>query len=484
MDPFAITITDAGIAAMVDAESGSFDPVTIAEIGLTNATFVVAPTLTGLPGEFKRISTVAGLPADDRTLHVMLRDGSDDAYAFTGFGIYLADGTLFGVYAQETAIAEKPAVAALLIAVDIRLDPGQAELFAFGDTNFINPPATEDTAGVAEIATLAEVEAGTDDTRFVTPAKIAQVYAALALLGENNGIATLGPDGKLAVDQRPPLDLIDVFAVANQAAMLALAATPGDFAVRADNGLVYVLQQAPASTLGNWLEINTPAPVMSVNGKVGAVVLTPADIGSPPNARTVTGGGLVTGGGDLSANRVLTVAIATAAEALAGAINDKALTPASLAQVLDAIAARVTTARTVTGGGLVTGGGDLSANRTLTVAKATPAEIQAGTEDGKAITPAGLAGLPKDWSLNGYEYLPGGKLRQWGTFTITINQTLDVVLPITFPNACLNAWCSGGRIFNNSQDNNPEVVAWASNKITIFNAQQVTISGRWVAEGY
>jgi hypothetical protein len=50
-------------------------------------------------------------------------------------------------------------------------------------------------------------------------------------------VATLGEDGKLALAQRPPIDLIDVWPVASEAQMLALAdATAGDFAVRSDNG--------------------------------------------------------------------------------------------------------------------------------------------------------------------------------------------------------------------------------------------------------
>jgi hypothetical protein len=42
----------------------------------------------------------------------------------------------------------------------------------------------------------------------------------------------------------------------------------------------------------NWLEISTPAPVSSVNGKVGAVALGAGDVGAVPAGRRVdTGGG-------------------------------------------------------------------------------------------------------------------------------------------------------------------------------------------------
>lgn len=49
-----------------------------------------------------------------------------------------------------------------------------------------------------------------------------------------------------------------------------------------------------------------------------------------PLSRTITGGGIVTGGGDMNANRVLTVTAATAAEIWAGTAADKAIVPSVL----------------------------------------------------------------------------------------------------------------------------------------------------------
>lgn len=51
--------------------------------------------------------------------------------------------------------------------------------------------------------------------------------------------------------------------------------------------------------------------------------------------------------------------------------------------------AGIPTSRSITGGGLAKDGGDLSANRVITVDKATPAQIAAGTVDDAAITPKG-----------------------------------------------------------------------------------------------
>lgn len=48
-----------------------------------------------------------------------------------------------------------------------------------GGSGSVIPPATESVAGIAEIATTAEVNTGTDDDRIVTPLKLKQVTDAL-----------------------------------------------------------------------------------------------------------------------------------------------------------------------------------------------------------------------------------------------------------------------------------------------------------------
>jgi hypothetical protein len=53
--------------------------------------------------------------------------------------------------------------------VNFVLDTGNVVWVAFGTAT---PPATEATAGIAEIATQAETDTGTDDTRIVTPLKL------------------------------------------------------------------------------------------------------------------------------------------------------------------------------------------------------------------------------------------------------------------------------------------------------------------------
>lgn len=117
---------------------------------------------------------------------------------------------------------------------------------------------------------------------------------------------------------------------------------------------------------------------------------------------------------------------------------------AAYTQVRDAIAHMISTAvgaitaRTITGGGLVTGGGDLTANRVLTVVKASAADVLAGANDTKAVTPAALAGN-MSLAVNGYYKHPGGFIEQWGYVSTAAGSEHSTALPfpIAFPNACL-----------------------------------------------
>lgn len=72
---------------------------------------------------------------------------------------------------------------------------------------------------------------------------------------------------------------------------------------------------------------------------------------------------------------------------------------------------------------------------------ATNAEVLAGVNTSKAITPSGLfAGLVNSKTTNGYTYLPNGLILQWATFTATYahNSSQTATFPIAFPNACLS----------------------------------------------
>lgn len=67
--------------------------------------------------------------------------------------------------------------------------------------------------------------------------------------------------------------------------------------------------------------------------------------------------------------------------------TSEAATPSAVKAAMDNANARVPAARTIGTAGLATGGGDLAANRTITVAKSSQAQAEAGTDDATAMTP-------------------------------------------------------------------------------------------------
>jgi len=96
----------------------------------------------------------------------------------------------------------------------------------------------------------------------------------------NNGVATLGNDGKIPSNQIPAISFQSAVVVNSESAMLGLSsAVVGSIAIRTDVNRNYVLSASPASTLANWIQLATPSSVTSVNSYAGPnVVLTSNDI--------------------------------------------------------------------------------------------------------------------------------------------------------------------------------------------------------------
>lgn len=157
-------------------------------------------------------------------------------------------------------------------------------------------------------------------------------------------------------------------------------------------------------------------------------------------ARSVTGSGLAIGGGNLSADRNIFVPDATQAEAEAGNLTSKAMSPLRVAQ---AIAARLA-ARSVDTSGLAVGGGALSTNRTITVPSSTQAQAQAGTDHSTAMTPLRVSQAlsnqysQRSFAVNGYQVLPSGLILQWGFAESNGAGVATVLFPISFPGGCWN----------------------------------------------
>lgn len=174
-----IQITDAGRATLVAAGNTGTVARRVVEIGLGTAAFAFDKGMKTLPNERKRVTTFGGENVAPDTVHVVIQDDTNDQYTLYAYGLYLDNGVLFGVYVQSTPILEKSPAAMLLLASDIVFASIDAAQLQFGPATFLNPPATTERKGVVELATQAEVDAGTDDSRAITPKTAAARYAAL-----------------------------------------------------------------------------------------------------------------------------------------------------------------------------------------------------------------------------------------------------------------------------------------------------------------
>jgi hypothetical protein len=289
MTSLTLMITRAGQARFTAAQLDADINLGIAQIGLTDSAFLSAPTLEVLPGEFKRLASISGEQVGDNIVHMTIRDESPDGYTARGFGLFLADGTLFATYAQADRLFEKSPRATFLAAIDIAFPAGDVAELRFGNTDFLNPPATTERKGVVELATDAEIADGVDAARAVTPkglqSRLIAWFAARKVL--TSGLATGGRalDGDVTIN-------------------VAAAS-----AAEADAGI-----------------ISTKAVVPSSLANIVASILARV-----PMARRVETAGLAIGGNALTTDITISVPAATAAQLLAGSASNVAATPAALA---------------------------------------------------------------------------------------------------------------------------------------------------------
>lgn len=104
----------------------------------------------------------------------------------------------------------------------------------------------------------------------------------------SGNIPVLDANGKLNTSVLPALAITEVNTVSSQSAMTSLAAQQGDVAIRTDVNKTFILSKEPASNVANWVELQFPVSVTSVNGKTGIITLTGADINATADNVTMT----------------------------------------------------------------------------------------------------------------------------------------------------------------------------------------------------
>jgi hypothetical protein len=147
--------------------------------------------------------------------------------------------------------------------------------------------------------------------------------------------------------------------------------------------------------------------------------------------------------------------------------------------------------RKIEGGGLVSGGGDLTTDRTLTVTAASSEQLLARARGDVAVTPQSFDGTAS-LAQNGWVRHPSGLIEQWGVWNGSINNEASFVVPFNFafPTAC--AGCHA-IVLNPSASNTgnvvPQEVSLAADAATLFAQNEAGVSSnstgvRWRAWGY
>ena len=244
--------------------------------------------------------------------------------------------------------------------------------------------ATESRTGLVELATTAEAAAGTDTSRAVTPAGVkaavnkgnAATATTLATARTINGTSFNGSVNITTANW-------------GTARTLTIGAT-GKSVNGSANVAWTIAEILPTGTSGQVLKHNGTTWVAGTdnNTTYSTMSASEANTGTATAARVITAavlkGAIDTFVPAASSATSGKVALATNAEAQAGTDASKAVTPAALA------------ARTAT------------KSRTGLVELATNAEVAAGTDTARAVTPAGLR--------SAYE-LPLGQGQNWANVT-------------------------------------------------------------------
>lgn len=208
-----------------------------------------------------------------------------------------ADGTMTIGKASEAVAADTATTLATGRTISVAGDATGTSPVFDGSANVTIPLVLANSGVVAGTFTKVTVDAKgrvTEGVANLTAADIPELTlskisdagtAAAKDFGTAEGnVPVLGAGGKLSEAVIPAIAITDTFVVDSQSAMLALGAQQGDVAVRTDVNKTFILKVAPATTLANWVELETPTDaVTSVNGLTGAVTLTTSEVAEGSN---------------------------------------------------------------------------------------------------------------------------------------------------------------------------------------------------------
>lgn len=173
-------LTNAGAAAI--ANVGTLGPVVLAKIAVGSIGYTPSPTQTALQAQIKEINPTGFSNPSADMIHMTAEDITADNYTVREIGVFDSFGVLFAIYAQANPIFQKTAGSAVVFAFDFVIQNSPPGSVVVGPVSFSYPPATTTIAGVARIATIAEVGIGSEPSAIVTPETLSKSLAGMISL--------------------------------------------------------------------------------------------------------------------------------------------------------------------------------------------------------------------------------------------------------------------------------------------------------------
>lgn len=427
MPALQFILTTAGKAAIVNATNTGTAPIVIDRVAVGSASWTPTAAATALQTEIKKITAIGGGAVAPDTIHVTATDSTGDSYVVKEIGLYTSTNVLLAIYSQSAAIITKGTATVALIATDLVITGVPAGSVTVGDTTFDYPQATESTKGVAEIATTAEAQAGTDDERIITPKKLQDVTATELRKGvvelasdaetitgtdTNRAITPANLAARTATDTRRGIVELATNTEVQAGTDTDRAVTPAGLnactATEARTGVIALASNAEVQVGTDAVKAVTPAALSArtaTDTRTGVVELataTEVQTGTD-TTRAVTPAGLAAR--TATETRTGVVELATDAETITGTDAARAVTPNSLSartatDTRTGVVELATDAETITGTDAVRAvtPNSLSARtatttRTGVIELATFSEAQAQTDLERAVTPACLGSL-------------------------------------------------------------------------------------------
>lgn len=135
-----------------------------------------------------------------------------------------------------------------------------------------------------------------------------------------------------------------------------------------------------------------------------------------------------------------------------------------------------TTRQVLVSGGLLTGGGNLAADRTIGLAAATTGEAAAQVRNDVVVTPASLAGLVGLTFVGGAWIIRiGPVIAQIFSGNVNANTTTVLTLPQAFPTDVRAAFVNGGRPISTADSNGPYVNGVGLSSVSIYSALDIAV---------